>query len=439
MTWPSREGICSVAFAMAWVMALNTVSLGQAQVVGEPVQNHELARELEQEQDSSKTTVGPRTTVIPSLRVAQRYDSNVFFVPGGNLEDFVTTLAPHVRATHRNQWIDAAIGGGATSEIYAKNPGLNYIGGNGSIDLNLDRAMSQLVRGLGLRVSDVISYTPQPPAFAAPIAGSQISEAFVQGIQARRANSFTNSAKVEGSYFFSSFMGVVTTYTDRRIRFGRQVATPDGVAQGGFIDTNFQTLTSGLAMNVTPSDTLSLLHQYQKGGFSDPVRGDSAFSTQGALARWSRSVTPSLQVVGDVGFSVISSSGNAYPVGGISLNWQAQYTKVQLSYSRSVAPSFFTLGTPLLSQGVTGSVRRHLSDALSLSLSGSYAINESIPDGALLKFESYAVTPAIEYIIGPRLTATLSYTRSNFQRNFSGQSFDFDRDMIGLNLLAEWR
>ncbi|HMS82069.1 MAG TPA: hypothetical protein PKD12_00280 [Nitrospira sp.] len=415
-------------------MTANVSSFVQAQIVEEQPQEHGPG----QEQGVSSAVV-PRTTVIPSLRVTQRYDSNVFFVPGRNLEDFVTGFSPHVKATHRNQWIEATLGGGAIGEVYAKNPGLNYVGSNGLIDLNLDGAMNQLVRGLGLRMSDAISYTPQPPAFAAPTAGSQISEPFVQGIQARRANSFTNAARIEGSYFFSSFMGVISTYTDRRIRFGKQIATPAGVSQGGFIDTNFQTLTTGLAVKLTPADTISFSHQYQKGGFSDPNRGDSGFSTQGALARWSRAVTPSLQVVSEVGFSAIGSSSSVYPVGAISIEWEAQYTKTQLSYSRSIAPSFFTLGTPLLSQSVAGSIKRRVSESLSLSLSGSYAINQSIPDSSLLTFESYAVTPGLEYVIGPRLTAALSYTRSNFQRSFSGQSFDFDRNMVMITLFAEWR
>lgn len=428
MLWRDRGEIGRVAGVVACLITAGAPSLVGAQ----------FPHELEPEQTVS-AAVEPRTTVIPSFRVSQRYDTNVFFVPGKNLEDFVTTLSPHVKTTYKNQLVEAALSGGAIGEVYVKNPGLNYIGGNGAVELNLDGAMSQLVRGLGLRVADAISYTPQPPAFAAPIGGSQISEAFVQGIQARRANSFTNSAEVKGSYFFSPSMGVISTYTDRRIRFGKQVTTPGGISQGGFIDTTFQTLTSGLTVNLTSADTMSLLHQYQKGGFSDPTRGDNQFSTQGAIARWARSVTPSLQVVGDAGFSIINSSSNVYPVGAVSLEWEAQYTTVHLSFSRGVAPSFFTLGTPLLSQTVNGAVRRQLSEALALSLSGSYAVNQSIPDGALLKFESYAVTPALEYVIGPKLTATLSYTHSNFQRNSFGQSFDFNRDMIVFNLLAEWR
>lgn len=421
-------GIWYLAFVLIGLVAANGLPVVHAQPVPEP----------EQEQKVS-AAVEPGTTIVPSIRVAQRYDSNVFFVPGRNLEDFVTTVSPQVKTTHKNQWVEGMLAGGATTEAYIKNPGLNYVGGNGFVDLNLDGAMNQLVRGLGLRVSDAISYTPQPPAFAAPIGGSQVSEAFVQGIQARRANSFSNSAKVEASYFFSPYMGVTSTYTDRRIRFGRGVAAPAGVTQGGFINTNFQTLTSGLVVKLTSADTMSVLHQYQKGGFSDPARGDGGFSTQGAIARWSRSITPSLQVMGEGGFSLISRSGSVYPVGAVSLHWEAQYTTVKISYSRAVSPSFFILATPLLSQAVTGTVKRQLSEALSLSLSGSYAKNQSIPDGSLLSFESYIVTPGVEYKIGPRLTAALSYTRSEFERTFVGQGFDFDRNMVMVNLIAEWR
>lgn len=426
MGWRSRVGIRSLACAVISLVAANGFPLVHAQPVLEPEQEVSAA-------------VEPRTTIVPSLRVAERYDSNVFLVPGRNLEDFVTTVSPQLKVSHRNQWVEGMIGGGAKGEVFAKNPALNYVGANGAVDLNLDGAMSQLVRGMKLQISERINYTPEPPAFAAPLGGSQVSEAFVQGIQARRANSFQNTAQADASYWFSSFMGIISNYTDRRIRFGKAIETPDGVTQAGFFDTNFQTLTSGVAVNLSSADTVTLSHQYQKGSFSDPTRGDGGFSAQGAIARWSRSITPSLQVMGEGGFSVISSSSDVYPIGAASLRWEAQYTTVQISYSRAIAPSFFTLGTPLLSQAVTGAVTRQLSESLSLSLSGSYAINRSVPDESLLRFESYRVMPSIEYKIGPRLTAVLSYTRSEFQRTFLGEPFDFGRNEIMFSLLSEWR
>ncbi|MFO0699176.1 MAG: outer membrane beta-barrel protein [Nitrospira sp.] len=428
MVWRGHGKIRWLALVVACLISASPFSLVRAQPV----------HELESEQAVS-AAVEPATTIFPSLRIAERYDTNVFFVPGRNLEDFVTTISPQLQATHKNQWVKGTVGAGATSEVYVKNPGLNYVGGNGTLDLDLDGAASSLLRGLGLRVSDSIVYTPQPPAFAAPIGGSQISEAFVQGIQARRANSFTNAALVQASYQFSSFMGASTTYSDRRIRFGTPLAIPTGVTQGGFRDTNFQTLTSGVDLKVSLSDTLSLFHQYQKGNISDPERGDTGFSTQGAFLRWARSITPTLQGQGEGGFTVISSTGDTYPTGAASLLWKEEYTTVQLSYSQGVAPSFFAVSTPLLSQAVTGTVRRRITEPLSLSLSGSYALNQSIPNRSLVRFESYLIMPSLEYKIGPVFTATLSYTHSEFRRSFSGQSFDFDRNMIMVTLLAEWR
>ena len=430
MGWHSRGGIGYLIFAASYLATAHVPAPVKAQSV--------YGAEWEPRQEVS-AAVEPGTTIVPSLRVAERYDSNVFFVPGTNLEDFVTTVSPQVKVAHKNQWVEARMGAGATGEVYVKNPGLNYVGGNAAVDLDLDRAVNSLVRGLGLRISDTLSYTPQPPAFAAPTGSSQISEAFVQGIQARRANSFTNIATVEASYFFSSFMGVTSTYTDRRIRFGTPQATPTGIEQGGVRDTDFQTLTSGVLAKVSASDTVSLLHQYQKGRISDPERGETGFSTQGALVRWSRAITPTLQAVGEGGFSRISPNGDVYPVGAASLQWDEQYTTARLSYSQGIAPSFFAVSAPLLSRAVTGTIRRRITETLSALLSGSYAVNQSVPDSSLVRFESYSVTSSLDYKISRSLTVTFSYTRSEFQRAFSGQSFDFDRNMVMLNLLAEWR
>lgn len=426
MVWRSRGRTRSLIVGGLCLIAANVSSFVHAQPFPEP-------------ERPVSSAVEPDTTIIPSLRVAERYDSNVFFVPGTNLEDFVTTVSPQVKVSHKNQWVEARIGAGATGEVYVKNPGLNYVGANAAVNLDLDRTVNSLVRGLGLRISDRLSYTPQPPAFAAPIGGSQISEAFVQGIQARRANSFTNVAMVEASYFFSSFMGVTSTYTDRRLRFGTPRATPTRIEQGGVRDTDFQTLTSGVLAKISPSDTVSLLHQYQKGTISDPDSGETGFSTQGAFVRWSRAITPTLQATGEGGFSMISPNDDVYPVGAASLQWNEQHTTAQLSYSQGIVPSFFAVSAPLLSRAVTGTVRRRITDVLSVSLGGSYAVNHSVPDSSLIRFESYSVTPSLDCKIGRSFTVTISYTRSEFQRAFSGQSFDFDRNMVMFNLLAEWR
>src|SRR5437899_2771009 len=97
---------------------------------------------------STMTLTAPRiahgeTKLVPSLAVSERYDSNVFFVPGGNLEDYVTKISPQVKVDHRGPLIEGTVQGGATAEVYVKNPGLNYVAANGGVNLNLDNAVEQ--------------------------------------------------------------------------------------------------------------------------------------------------------------------------------------------------------------------------------------------------------------------------------------------------------
>lgn len=380
----------------------------------------------------------PETHVIPSLRLAERYDSNVYFIPGTRLEDYVTTVSPQVRVVHKRQLVDATIGGGVTAEAYAKNPGLNYVAANGLLDLNFDRAMNELVRGLGLRISDTFYYTPQAPAFASPAGGSELPEAFVRGIQTQRANSRTNAAKVELSYSISPLVDVVSTYKDQRIQFGNAISAPDGFVQGSFIDTTFQTLTSGPLVRVSPIDTITLSHLYQKGTFQFGG-SKSTFSTQGALVGWGRSFSPTFTGSVQGGFAVLSTSNDLQPLVSGTLEWRLRDTDVSLSYSRAIVPSFYFLNTPLLSQVVSGTVTHRLKEFLSVSLYASYAVNQSVPDSSLLKFESYSITPSVAYTINRTLTATLAYTHSQFQQMFSSQEFRFDRNVVLLSLVAEWK
>ncbi len=386
----------------------------------------------------TQSVSAPDTHIIPSLRVAERYDSNVYFVRGTNLEDYVTTVSPQLKLTHRNQWVEALVGGGSTGEAYAKNSGLNYVAGNGTVDLNLDRAINKFIPGLALRVGDIISYTPQLQSFGTPSGDTQGIDALVRGIQAQRANSFRNTGMVQGSYSFSPSMSFSSTYTDYLLRFGKPIATPSGSVQGTLIDTNFQTVTSGPVVNLSPSDTISFSHLYQQGTFGSGGTQRS-FSIQGASGKWSRSMTPALQATVEGGFAVISPSGAVEAVGAASLRWQGEYTTVQVSYSRAIAPSILAASTALLSQVVTGTVRRQITGPLSLSVNGSYAVNESVPNASLVRFESYTITPSINYLIGKTFTATLSYTHSQFNQTFTFQTFPFDRNLVQFGLVAEWK
>lgn len=387
---------------------------------------------------SETGTVGqPATAITPSLLVAERYDSNVYFVPGTNLEDYVTTVSPQLRLVRKGQWLEGVVSGGAIGEAYVKNPDLSYVGGNGTVDLNLDGTMNRLVQGLGLRVTGTFAYTPQPRPFAAPTSENQLQPGFVQGIQVQRVNTFSNAARVEASYRFSEYQSMTVTYLDQRIRFGTPIAAPTGATQGGLIDTNFQTITSGLVRNLSPADTISLTYQYQHATYSGALGSD--FSAQGMRVKWARLITSALHATGEGGFAVTSPSGYATPLGAVSVEWNGQDTSAMVSYSQAVAPSFYLGATALLSQVVTGTVRRQITDPLSVSVTGGYAVNESVPDNSFLRFKSYTITPSISYVISKTFVATLSYVHSQFQQVSASGSFPFDRNIVQLSLVVEWK
>ncbi|MGH7184332.1 MAG: outer membrane beta-barrel protein, partial [Nitrospiraceae bacterium] len=267
----------------------------------------------------------------------------------------------------------------------------------------------------------------------APVGGNEASDSFVEGIQARRANSSTNTGRVEASFAASPVLSFISTYRDQRREFGQAQSTPTGVVQGSLIDTTFQTVTSGPEVKISPVDTASLFYQYQKGTYRT-----SDFSTQGALAGWTRSITPTLTAGVTGGATVFSTSNDLRYLGSAFLSWEGEDSAVNVSYSRRIVPSFYVAATALLSQVVTATVTHRVTKSLALSLNSNYAHNQSVPDSSVLTFESYAVTPSVTYKINRVMTATLSYTHSQYQRTFSSQEFVFNRNMVILGLVAEW-
>jgi len=55
--------------------------------------------------EAGAVTGRPVLGIVPSLSVSERYDSNVFFVPGQNREDFVTSLTAQVAVEEKARLI----------------------------------------------------------------------------------------------------------------------------------------------------------------------------------------------------------------------------------------------------------------------------------------------------------------------------------------------
>jgi len=375
---------------------------------------------------------GQETLIIPSIAVSERYDSNVYFIQQGqNLEDFVTTVNPQLRVEHLAKYLNVIAFAGVTGEYYAKNTGLSYIGTNGSVNLVLDKAIQQILRKATLQVSDIFSYTPQPPGFLAPTTGGAIPETFVRGIQAARANALTNMAMISGSYAFTPQTALQGAYTNSYIQFAN---TSTSAPLGTFFTTMFHTLNAGPRFQVSRQDTITTNYQYQKAEFST----SGGFESQGGTIAWERQISPTLKASIQGGGTKISGIDGIQYLADAMIQWTGKQSTASAHYSRVVAPSFFIAGAPLVSNLLSAIGTYAFTPATSGTLAANYAEASSV-GSVSLAYTSYGGTASLAHILTRLVTLTASYTYSYYKTEFSGSSYDFNRNIAMLTARMEWR
>jgi len=391
--------------------------------------------------------VAAQTHVIPAITVSERYDSNVYFITGGKkLQDYVTTISPALTVEHKGRLFDGVGGLRLNAETYARNPGLNYVAGTGSIAATLDELVGRFDRRLKLYVSDYVTYTPQPPAFYAPLpsgapAGgapplrADAPENFIRGIQASRANSFINVATAKSSFGLTQSISLIGTLSHQYMRFGTSFAATPGQ---GFFSTNFLNLGAGPRFDLTPVDSLTFMANYSRMSFSQGTSFSSSFNTFGTTASWQHSFSKRFSSTLTGGATVFSPGGSLQYLGGLTVTWHEQNTDTILSYSRSIFPSFFIAAVPLISDVVSISVLHRFTDKVSGSLTGNYGQNKSI-EGPQVSFESFGGAASLNYALTKRMRATLSYIHTQTKNIFLAQHFNFDRDAVTISIAYEWR
>lgn len=382
-----------------------------------------------------RTPGAPETEIIPSLSLSERYDSNVFFITEGqNLEDFVTTVIPRLDVKHDGDHLAGNIYAAATGEAYVRNPGLNYVAPSGGFRAELDRSVQRLIPKAKLMLRDDFVFTPRPPAFAAPESGSVAPDAFVRGIQASRANSYSNMGEIRGSYALTPSTAWQASYSNQIIRFGNQFVTP---ILGRYFSTMFQTVQTGPVFELTPRDTVNLTYQYQQGDFDGGGFG-GGFTTQGGFAGYKRALTQTLSFEGSLGASLVQPANSIQYTGSAFLEWRGESSMAKGGYSRAVVPSFFVGGLPLLSEVVSGTASQRFSELITAFVAADYADNKSVPDPVLV-FRSFMARTGVDYILTRWATANVSYSYSEFKYSLFGFNAAFDRHQLMFTIRMEWK
>jgi hypothetical protein len=385
------------------------------------------------------------TEYTPSVSLSQRYNSNVFFsaqstLPKGTqLWDLISTLGADVKILNKSRMGDSELTAGVNGNAYAYNSNLSYASTNVFAKSDVSNWANELLPGLQLRISDAFRYTPQPPAFLTGGTPEQ-TDVFARGLQARQANSLSNSLSTDGDYSFSRSVGLRAIYTYSIRRIGRiyvtESTTPVPVT---FFDTTVHNAAIGPTYTFYGGDTLFLKYNYmsseqtQAGSSRPPIK----FTSQSIQPEYVTTIVPGLTATISAGATMVEQAGNRTFVSGrFSLrNEFDRQTRVSIAVSRQTAPLSIGIGGAMISNVAQLGGSYDFSEVVRLTVNGNYAHNESAPV-KVITIETVSASALLDYNLTRSTKLSLSQQYAHF--NITGAP-SFDQLVTMLELNIEWK
>ena len=387
--------------------------------------------------------------IIPSIAVAERYDSNVFFRPKApglqDRSDYVTTVVPQIRGLYDGSAMRVNATVGAYAEYYAKNTNFNYVGMNAGLSLDLSPMLDRLWRGTTFTVGDVFRYTPQPPSFLVGNQEGDTSNPFLGGQQVGRVNSTSNVVNATVSAPLTQTLSLIGGYSYGFLRFG----TSEVPQAGALLNSIYQTFTVGMSKALSPQDSVSLNY------FDSEYRYEQAgsFSSRGGIIGWTHLFSPNMTLDSSAGAAVLQgqSSGSGAqgsqgqsnisttvtPRGRVALIWNDPTTSLTLAYGLALSPSYQFQAQPLLTKIVTFSVTQQTSIPELVGVASvNYGRGDEIGSKSVnaVSYTSYAATGGVRYQFTPQTFLNLMYLYGNFDNQFGATSNSFDRHVVSISL-----
>jgi len=398
---------------------------------------------------STASGTGSFFEVVPSMCVAERYDTNIYYrspPPGVDPKDFVTTVNPMIRANHNGGYVSGFLNVGGFIETYAKNTELNYVGTNGTLFLNLDNSIKRLLPNASLSVTDSVRYTPLPPGIVNPVAGTSPSDPaneqniYAQGFLAFRTNNLVNSSNVSATYATTASTSLNASYTYSIIRF-ESSPTTQGV---NLFNTTAQIGTVGGTARLSELDRLNLTYTHVHSE-ATPISPSSSspsnlVTIESTTLGWSRALTPNLSAtIGGGGILIdlnpeqtTTYAANAAIIANFLNN------SATISYAHTAFPTFYGGGGARIGDVFLLSAIQKIDPQWQLAESVSYAHSATSGVSGLNAtwFDSITAGGDIQYWATSIWSTSLGYNYTNFTTN-SG-SLDFDRHVITLSVRATW-
>jgi len=402
--------------------------------------------------DPSNVQIRGGFRVIPAIRVAERYDSNVFFlakVPGLDRSDYVTSVAPEIRGLYVGSEMTVNATVGANAEYYVKNTNFNYVGTNAGLSLDLSPMLNRLWKGMTFQVYDSFRYTPQPPSFLVGNQAGDTSNPFLRGQQVGRVSITSNVVGATVSAPLTQTLSLTGGYSYGFLTFG----TSKVQQSGALLSSTYQTFTVGMSKKLSPQDSVGLNyfdaeHRYDQGG---------SFSSRGGFISWAHLFSPSVTLDSSAGAQVLQgqSSGSGAqgsqgqssglsnvpttvaPRGGVVLTWKDSTTSLTMAYGLAISASNQSQAQPLLVDIVTFSVTQvtPIPELVGVA-SVAYGRGDEIGSKSVnaVSYTSYVATGGVLYKFTPQTFLNLNYLYANYDNQFGATNNSFDRHVVSISL-----
>jgi hypothetical protein len=380
--------------------------------------------------------VGAQTTVIPSVSLSERYDSNVYYAPRGFVPpghqhwDFVTTTAATVDVVDKSRLVDSLLRAGVNGSEFAYNTDLAFVSTTVFASSDLTRGVGELVRGLQLRISDSFRYTPESPAFLTGNHPTDTADIYVRGIQGVRANSSANVLSVSSAYSLSRSFSLTTDYGYSIFRSGSGT---------GYVNNTQHSVNIGPTFTFEGGDTLFFKFNSTMGESKPAGSGttrnyvfhkiEPEYVTSTVVPGWTLRISGGGTLVEQAG-SRIYMSGKL----GLATDYDRR-THVEMSVSRQAIPSFFATSSSLISNVALFNVSYAFSRLVRLTAGAAYAYSETAPVKTFA-FRTVRGSVALDYSLTQSTTLSLSQEDTYYERT---GVLPYDRYVTMLMVNTVWK
>ncbi len=408
---------------------------------------------------SFETEVQGAVIFTPSFSLAEQYNDNLFFSDQDKQADFATVLSPSLSMAVTSKNATLTIGYHGSAQFHSQHTEADGYFQSLSFDIDLP-ILNRQIRGLEVKVTEEISYSPELPGFSfgSGGTGTDIDENFNQVLlegegvqQPGRVDTFRNLAGISLRYFWTKHFSTSSSYTNVITRYSGdelEDTTVHSSTAGARYDYHVSSRTvwtSNYGLSVaTFGEGREMIHQINTGVVHRlsalvTVTGNAGLSSvEDGFPGFDR-LTQLIAVNGNTGaLFVKGASPGANVAAGISKRYKRG--RFNLQYDRNLVTGLGVIRGLTRRQSLIGNASHVLEERIESSVQVGYASNKSF-EGNEVDVATYTAEASLIVRFFSWLDGTLSYTYLN-QRSKGEQGRDGERNVVSFSLKAigpSWR